>query len=150
MKVRVCKKYIKYSLTFIKSVISFTITSIDSKIIDQNYLNLNKAVFDKSEITKTTPKSILRPLLKASSSASLISRYILRLGQRGHCCFCAACSNRKMYLEIRGADEGLFKYIFQSLNFLGFKNKNPTFPQTNPERGRNSIPYKVQKGTFNV
>ena len=38
------------------------------------------------------------------SSALLISRYILRLGQRGRCCFCAACPNRKMYNEIRRAD----------------------------------------------
>ena len=33
-------------------------------------------------------------------------RAILGLGQRGRCCFCAACSNRKMYLEIRSANEG--------------------------------------------
>ena len=38
--------------------------------------------------------------IKAPSSASLISRYILRLGQRGCCCFCAACLNSKMYSEI--------------------------------------------------
>ena len=38
-------------------------------------------------------------VLKSYSSALLISRYILRLGQRGRCCFCAACPNRKMYLE---------------------------------------------------
>ena len=44
--------------------------------------------------------------LKSLSSALLISRYILGLGQRGRCCFCAACPNRKMYLEIRSADEG--------------------------------------------
>ena len=43
------------------------------------------------------------------SSAHLISRYILQLGQRGRCCFCDACPNRKMYLEIRRADEGLFR-----------------------------------------
>ena len=48
--------------------------------------------------------------LKSPSSALLISRYILRLEQRGRCCFCAACPNRKMYLEIRKADEGLFKF----------------------------------------
>ena len=46
--------------------------------------------------------------LKPPSSASLISRYILRLGQRGRCCFFAACPNRKMYLETREADEGIF------------------------------------------
>ena len=49
--------------------------------------------------------------LKAPSSASLISRYILRLEQRGCCCFCAASHNFKMYLEIREADEGLFKNL---------------------------------------
>ena len=45
--------------------------------------------------------------LKSHSSALLISRYILRLGQLGRCCFRAACPNRKMYLEIRSPDEGL-------------------------------------------
>ena len=43
---------------------------------------------------------------KSHSFALLISRYILRLGQRGRCCFCTAYLNRKMYLEIRNADEG--------------------------------------------
>ena len=47
--------------------------------------------------------------LKSHSSALLNSRYILRLGQRGRRCFCAAFPNRKMYLEIRNADEGAFK-----------------------------------------
>ena len=47
--------------------------------------------------------------LKSRSSALLISRYILRLGQRGRCCFCAARPNRKMYLEIRNADEVAFR-----------------------------------------
>ena len=47
--------------------------------------------------------------LKGHSSAFLISRYILRLGQGGRCCFCAACPNRKMYLEIRNADERALK-----------------------------------------
>ena len=46
--------------------------------------------------------------LKALSSASLISRYILRLGPRGRCCLCAASPNDKMYLDIREADEWLF------------------------------------------
>ena len=41
--------------------------------------------------------------LKSLSSVLPISRYILGLGQRGHCCFCA-----KMYLEIRSANEGAF------------------------------------------
>ena len=44
--------------------------------------------------------------VKSHSSALLIWRYILRLRQRGRCCFCAACPNRKMYLVIRNADEG--------------------------------------------
>ena len=38
-------------------------------------------------------------LLKSLSSALLFSRYILGLGQRGRCCFCAACPNRKIYSE---------------------------------------------------
>ena len=46
---------------------------------------------------------------KSLSSALLISRYILGLGQRERCCFSAACPNRKMHLEIRNADEGAFK-----------------------------------------
>ena len=50
-------------------------------------------------------KSIKSKSLKSHSSALLISRYILRLGQRGLCCFCGACPNRKMYLEIRSADD---------------------------------------------
>ena len=45
---------------------------------------------------------------KAPSSAFLISRYVLRLGQRGRCCFSAACLNRKMYLGIRNTDEAIF------------------------------------------
>ena len=49
----------------------------------------------------------IRLWIKSHSSALLISRsrYILRLGQRERCCFCAACPNRKMYLEIRSANE---------------------------------------------
>ena len=43
--------------------------------------------------------------LKSLSSALLISRYILGLGQRGRCCFCTACPDHKMYLEIRSANE---------------------------------------------
>ena len=46
---------------------------------------------------------------KAPSSASLVSRYILRLGQRRRCCFCTACPNRKMYLEIKSANEGALR-----------------------------------------
>ena len=49
---------------------------------------------------------VLSNNLKSLSSALLISRYILGLEQRGRCCFCAACPNRKMYLEIRSANEG--------------------------------------------
>ena len=51
---------------------------------------------------------IRKRLSRAPSSALLISRYILQLWQRRRCCFCAACSNRKMYLEIRGADGRLY------------------------------------------
>ena len=60
------------------------------------------------QITASVREWPLRHDLRPLSSASLISRYILRLAQRGCCCFCAACPNRKMYLEIRGADEVLF------------------------------------------
>ena len=45
---------------------------------------------------------------KSPLSVILISRYILGLGQRGRCCFCAACPHRKMYLEIRNENEGAF------------------------------------------
>ena len=34
----------------------------------------------------------------------------LRVGQRWRCCFWAACPNRKTYLVITGADEGLFRF----------------------------------------
>ena len=47
--------------------------------------------------------------VKNPSSASLVPRYILRLGQRG--CFSAAYPNRKMHLDIRGVDEGLFNHL---------------------------------------
>ena len=46
--------------------------------------------------------------LKAPSFAFRISRYILRLGQAAQKQQRPRCPNRKMYLEIRGADEGLF------------------------------------------
>ena len=62
--------------------------------------------------------------VKSLLSALLISRYILGLGQRGRCCFCAACPNRKMYLEISIADEGAFnccsKEIFASYLCVGW------------------------------
>ena len=45
--------------------------------------------------------------LKSLSSALLISRYILGLGQCGRCCFCAACPNRKMYVEIKSPNEAI-------------------------------------------
>ena len=53
-----------------------------------------------------------RKNLKAPSSALLISRYILRLGQAAQKQQCPCCPNPKMYLEIRRADERL-------LNFFG-------------------------------
>ena len=49
--------------------------------------------------------------LKSLSSVLLISRYILGLGQCGRCCFCAACLNHKMCLEIRSANEGAFRLL---------------------------------------
>ena len=44
--------------------------------------------------------------LKGFSSALLISRYILGLGQRGHCCFCAACPNRRCILRLEEQTKG--------------------------------------------
>ena len=44
--------------------------------------------------------------IKSPSYDLLISSYIVGLRQRGRCCFSAACPNRKMYLDIRSADEG--------------------------------------------
>ena len=35
----------------------------------------------------------------------------------GRCWFCAACPNRKMYLEIRIANEGAFKKVMKGLTF---------------------------------
>ena len=60
------------------------------------------------------PKGLILGIIgsKALSSASLISRYFLRLGQYGRCCFCAACPNRKMYLEIRRADEWFLSFEY--------------------------------------
>ena len=47
-----------------------------------------------------------RQRLKRHSSAPLISRYILRLGKAAQKQQRPRCPNRKMYLEIRKADEG--------------------------------------------
>ena len=49
--------------------------------------------------------------LKSPSSAPLLSKYILRLGQSAQKQQRPLCPNRKMYLEIRGADEGFFRVI---------------------------------------
>ena len=46
--------------------------------------------------------------LESLSSASLISRYILRLMQAAQKHLRPRCPNRKMYLGIRQADEGSF------------------------------------------
>ena len=59
----------------------------------------------------------------------LISRYILRSGQRGRCCFCAACPNRKMYLDIRNADEGLLRSFGGSTHGMNFYH--PSQPHIN-------------------
>ena len=59
----------------------------------------------------------------------LISRYILRSGQRGRCCFCAACPNRKMYLDIRNADEGLLRSFGGSTH--GMNSYHPSQPHSN-------------------
>ena len=47
--------------------------------------------------------------LKAPLFALLISRYILRLGQAAQKLLRPRCSNPKMFLEIRWADERLLK-----------------------------------------
>ena len=56
------------------------------------------------------PKGLILGIIgsKALSSASLISRYFLRLGQAEHKQQRPRCPNRRMYYEIRGANEGLF------------------------------------------
>ena len=54
------------------------------------------------------------------SFALLISRYILGLGQRWRCCFCAACPNRKMYLKIRSTNEGanMFSVLYMKVPLM--------------------------------
>ena len=54
---------------------------------------------------------------KAPSSALLISRYILRLGQAAQKQQRPRCPDRKMYLEIRKADEWLFKLLLTYFMF---------------------------------
>ena len=49
--------------------------------------------------------------LKSPSSAPLLSKYILRLGQSAQKQQRPLCPNRKMYLEIREADEGALTII---------------------------------------
>ena len=49
--------------------------------------------------------------LKSLSSAFLISRYILWLGQEAQKQQCPPCPNPKMILEIRRADEWLFRLL---------------------------------------
>ena len=56
----------------------------------------------------------LRPL--HASSAFLISRYILRLRQAAQKQKRPRCPNRKMYLEIRRADEWLFTLLCDGSN----------------------------------
>ena len=67
---------------------------------------LQKSIFAERTVRKFPNYLTLLERLQSHLSAFLIiSRYILRLGQRGRCCFCAACPNCKMYLEIMNADE---------------------------------------------
>ena len=56
--------------------------------------------------------------LKAPSSAPLISRYILRLGQRRRCCSCAACPNLRQSI-CRGICNVI--YLFHTLLGRCFK-----------------------------
>ena len=58
--------------------------------------------------------------LRSRSSAPLISRYILRLGQEAQKQQRLRCSNRKMYLEFRGADEWAFRLHWFNLHDLRF------------------------------
>ena len=57
-------------------------------------------------------------LLKAHSSAFLISRYILGLGQAAQNQQRPLCPNRKIYLEIRRADEWLFRFSADAISGL--------------------------------
>ena len=63
-------------------------------------------------------KISIRAWLKSLSSVPLISRYILRLGQAAQKQQCPRCPNRKMYLEIRDADEGAFDNNLVQLHFI--------------------------------
>ena len=62
--------------------------------------------------TKIIQNKTVKKRHKSLSSALLISRYILGLVQRGRWFFCAACPNRKMYLEIRSANVGAYSRCF--------------------------------------
>ena len=73
------------------------------KIYSENDVQVQEGINSPEKIMVSHRIFIIR--LKGLSSVLLISRYILGLGQRGRCCFCAACPNRKMYFEIRNADE---------------------------------------------
>ena len=58
--------------------------------------------------------------LKSPSFVFLISRYILRLGQAAQKQQRPHCSNHKMYLEIREADERALKLTIGSFSFFSF------------------------------
>ena len=75
---------------------------------------------------------------KSLLSALLITRYILRLGQRGRCCFCDACPNRKMYLEIRCANERAFT-VPRIIDQFGRKSN---------QKKRKEVDYKISFSTY--
>ena len=77
------------------------------KIYSENDVQVQEGINSPEKIIVSHRIFIIR--LKSLSSVLLISRYILGLGQRGCCCFCAACPNRKMYLEIRSANKGALR-----------------------------------------
>ena len=92
----------------------------DGEKIDENYQMLQDIA---TKLLKYVSRFIVGCLgLKSHSSALLNSRYILRLGQRGRRCFCAAFPNRKMYLEIRSADEWLLRFSCNVLIILTSSN----------------------------
>ena len=65
---------------------------------------------------------------KAPSSAFLLSRYILRLGQAAQKQQRPRCPNLKMYLEIRRADECLYSHFS--------KKEQQAFPTKRQDKNR--------------
>ena len=73
----------------------------------------------KNRIANFQPTFKFEGWIKAPLFAFLISRYILRLGQAAQKQQRPRCPNRKMFLEIRRADESLFRhFLYFSKTFL--------------------------------